>query len=108
MLIAIAYVLHIFLWNLRGKEAVRISGDRIILTKTGGLISSNRYIEFSELDDIYVDQTPRSFWMKYWRPGGCAVGFRYLGMEKRFGQDLSIVKAQRIVSEIKSIISNPE
>jgi hypothetical protein len=97
-------ILNIILWNLNGKEIIQVTNEKIVLRKTGKLFSSISIIDRYELESIHfenIDNLPG----KLYKLNGGKIIFKYLGMEKRIGQNLTSREATVVVNDLNNLIS---
>jgi hypothetical protein len=97
-------ILNIILWNVTGKETLQVTNEKIIIRKTGKLFTSVNVIERYELESISSENTDTSPGKLYELNGGKIV-FKYLGMEKRIGQNITFEQAAIIVNDINNLIA---
>jgi hypothetical protein len=99
------FALNIVVWNLRGKEIISVTEKGITLKKIGNLFSTTNNIEFNELESVNYDKDDETpWWRKFWRTGGGKIIVRYLGTQRRIGQNLDLKTAEQITIDIRSAI----
>jgi hypothetical protein len=110
MILAGAWVLDRFLWQIRGKEIVLIT-DKIEIIKNGKLYATSYHIALDEIEAVsFDDDRNTSFWIRLYGISGGKLVLEYLGRKSRVGQDISLglaeIVAKEMDYEIRKLLNN--
>ncbi len=92
-------------WQLTGRENLIISDNSVRVFRSGTFFSRELVLKFNELDKVGFDkdnETPSV--IKLYGIGGGKLKLEYLGRLRRFGQDLSLVEAEKLSNDISAEI----
>jgi hypothetical protein len=98
-------VVKAFLWQLKGKEKITLTKDKLIISKLGTILTSPCEYETREIGRFKLTEKVESFslWRIYGFTGG-KISFDYYENEKHFGQTLSRKEASVLIEELNEKI----
>lgn len=105
MLVPQLFLLHVFFWNLRGREKVVIGDSLLRIVKEGGLFTTSRTFELNLIDDVTCAKGQLPGWLRRFGLHGGGVAIVYMEQEKYFGQSINKAEAQNIADLIKAQIN---
>lgn len=103
--IAGLFVVKAFLWQLKGKEKITLTKDKLIISKLSTILTSPSEYETGEIGRFKLTEKEDSFslWRIYGFTGG-KISFGYYENEKHFGQTLSRKEAAALIEELNEKI----
>jgi hypothetical protein len=102
-----AFAIFIWLWNVKGKEIVRINGIELQHKRDFVLFSRSKEYEIANIKDLRANPQNTSMFgfnngMEFWGFSGGAVAFDYGHSTHKFGSGLDEAEAKHIVQTIRN------
>jgi len=106
-----AFAIFAWLWNIKGKEIVRIDGMELQHKRDFVLFSRSKEYEIANIQDLRLNSNPSSMFgfnngMEFWGFTGGTVSFDYGHSTHKFGAQLDEAEAKHIVETIKKRYKN--
>lgn len=102
-IIAGLIVTKIFLWQVGGKEQIKLTKENISITKLGTILVVSSKFETNLVDNfIALNSFENAYWKRLYGFSGGLIKFNYLDTPKYFGLTLKNDEAKVIVEKINS------